>query len=314
MLAKQAWRIHHNPDSLLAFILKAKYFKNNDFLNASLGHSPSYSRRSLLWGRDLLSKGLVWKIGDGKTIPTLSPNWLHDHINISYKDDSLPPEITLSYFIKEDGHWDINKLNSHFDKDTIYSILSVPTNPYSKTVSFGAMFFLWKTVWSSNIPPKIKHFIWKAFNHLLPSNLNLYTRKVLPSPYCSICLSKVESNSHSLLECSRVDKNHIFKDIEPFIISYLQEYSEAQNKVLPRPETATEGSSSTALIIDSILPFPRNYKLSVDAAVQRQHNIHGYGAIVQDHVGRVIAGFYSSAISGLPPIFVEAKALLRALN
>lgn len=42
MLAKQGWRILNNSNSLVAEVMKAKYFPNLDFLNAQMGSNPSY--------------------------------------------------------------------------------------------------------------------------------------------------------------------------------------------------------------------------------------------------------------------------------
>ena len=36
LLAKQAWRLIDNPDSLCGTVLKAKYFPSGDLLNAKL--------------------------------------------------------------------------------------------------------------------------------------------------------------------------------------------------------------------------------------------------------------------------------------
>uniref|UniRef100_A0A803Q2V3 Reverse transcriptase domain-containing protein n=1 Tax=Cannabis sativa TaxID=3483 RepID=A0A803Q2V3_CANSA len=62
LLAKQAWHVFSMPNSLLACLLKAKYFKQNSFLEAPKGHCPSFTWCSLLWGRDLLKRGLLWKV------------------------------------------------------------------------------------------------------------------------------------------------------------------------------------------------------------------------------------------------------------
>lgn len=58
MLGKQGWRIMTNPNSLVAKLYKARYFVNTDFLNASIGHNPSFIWRSILEARELLKEGI----------------------------------------------------------------------------------------------------------------------------------------------------------------------------------------------------------------------------------------------------------------
>ena len=57
MLAKQAWRILTNPSSLVAKVLKARYFPTGDVLNAKLGSSPSYSWRSIYSSLEIIRRG-----------------------------------------------------------------------------------------------------------------------------------------------------------------------------------------------------------------------------------------------------------------
>lgn len=48
LVTKQGWRILKFPDSLVARVLKTRYFQNKDFLNAKLGSNPSFIWRSIL--------------------------------------------------------------------------------------------------------------------------------------------------------------------------------------------------------------------------------------------------------------------------
>ena len=66
MLAKQAWRILTNPSSLIACLLKARYFPTGDILSAMLGSSPSYSWRGIFNSLCVIRKGTRWCVGNGK--------------------------------------------------------------------------------------------------------------------------------------------------------------------------------------------------------------------------------------------------------
>jgi hypothetical protein len=68
LLAKQVWRIMKNPDSLVAKIMKAKYFPHSSILEANLGNRPSQAWRSFLAAKELVHNGAIWRVGDGKDI------------------------------------------------------------------------------------------------------------------------------------------------------------------------------------------------------------------------------------------------------
>jgi hypothetical protein len=64
-LAKQCWRLLQSPESLLAKILKAKYYHNSFYMDAKLGLKPFFTWRSIHGTRDILEAGLLWRVGNG---------------------------------------------------------------------------------------------------------------------------------------------------------------------------------------------------------------------------------------------------------
>jgi hypothetical protein len=66
LLAKQGWRLWSNPESLVAQLMKVKYYLENSFLEAKIGQRPSFIWRSISISCDLLREGLIWRVGDDK--------------------------------------------------------------------------------------------------------------------------------------------------------------------------------------------------------------------------------------------------------
>ena len=76
MLAKHCWRIVTNPNSLVARVLKGRYFPTSSFLKDDIATKGSYVWRSLVWGRDLLFTGSRWRVGARSSLSIYSDWWL----------------------------------------------------------------------------------------------------------------------------------------------------------------------------------------------------------------------------------------------
>jgi hypothetical protein len=72
LLAKHCWKLLQNPNSLVARIIKAKYYHRGTIIEATL----CKRWRSILSTCDLLKCGLIWRIGDGSTIKIWGDKWL----------------------------------------------------------------------------------------------------------------------------------------------------------------------------------------------------------------------------------------------
>ena len=58
LLTKQGWRLQLAQNSLVYRMFKVRYFKDYDFINASLGNNPSYIWRSILSAQGIVRKGV----------------------------------------------------------------------------------------------------------------------------------------------------------------------------------------------------------------------------------------------------------------
>lgn len=68
LLARQSWRILEFPESLCARVLKAKYFPNGSLIETSFSGNASPGWRGIEYGLELLKQGIIWRVGNGRTI------------------------------------------------------------------------------------------------------------------------------------------------------------------------------------------------------------------------------------------------------
>ena len=70
------WSLLHDPNSLLAHLLKAKYYANNTILIGGIGHHLSYTWKGLWEAKLVIIKGSRWMIGDGNSVDIWSDCWI----------------------------------------------------------------------------------------------------------------------------------------------------------------------------------------------------------------------------------------------
>lgn len=99
----------------------------------------------------------------------------------------------------------------HFDKHGNYSVksgyqialkLKFPDTASSSDKSKTQ----WEVIWSKEIPEKIKVFMWRAAQDLLPTACNLWKRRVIKEPICCRCGNESEDSFHALMRCKQAQK------------------------------------------------------------------------------------------------------------
>ncbi|KAK5776456.1 hypothetical protein PVK06_044415 [Gossypium arboreum] len=76
LLAKQGWRLLKSSDSLVARVLKAKYYSTTIFTGSELGNQPSFMWRIVWEAKGLLRMGCGWQVGNGSSVSIWDDAWL----------------------------------------------------------------------------------------------------------------------------------------------------------------------------------------------------------------------------------------------
>ncbi|XP_059429178.1 uncharacterized protein LOC132162990 [Corylus avellana] len=107
LLAKQGWCLVKNPDSLVAQILKEKYYPNGNFLETPLSKRALYVWRSIWNAKHLLKEGLMWRVGNERNIKIWGRKWLPSPTTYAIQTPvrELDSEAKISELIDQDTQW-----------------------------------------------------------------------------------------------------------------------------------------------------------------------------------------------------------------
>ncbi|KAA3468407.1 Ribonuclease H-like superfamily protein [Gossypium australe] len=207
LLAKQGWHLINYPDSLLAKVLKAKYYPKSNFAEARV------------WAaKGLLDKGMCWRVGKGDKISIWNDLWISGN-----EADRVPNQVNNEY-IKlvsdlidaNNRRWKLELIRNTFARDTAEKILQIPlaelahedlqvwrgelTGEFSVRSAYKLLQEssqdpndinlqtstknFYRKLWNLEIPKKIQITIWKISLNLFPSLKNLKIKRVLTDDFC----------------------------------------------------------------------------------------------------------------------------------
>ncbi|XP_061999404.1 uncharacterized protein LOC133716758 [Rosa rugosa] len=128
LLAKQAWRVLCNPNSLIARIYKARYFPTESFWTVDLHPSPSYSWRSIFFTRELLQQSVYWQIGNGVNVNIWSDSWIPNLRNgkPDINEAALAKVSRVCDIFSSPGTWNVPLVNRLFSVEEAVAVLSIP--------------------------------------------------------------------------------------------------------------------------------------------------------------------------------------------
>lgn len=233
LLAKQGWRLIHNDSSLVARVLKGKYHPRTPFLEAKIGHNSSFTWKSILEARTILTDGSIWRVGDGLSINIWTDKWLpdidHNHV-FTTSSENTTEQLVSTLIDQERRVWKSDLITKLFLPLDIPHILSIPLSrrhihdtliwPYTKDATYSVCsgyYWLrdqkdinqatsstvstqWKKLWKLVLPPKIKIFLWRLLHNALSYKLNLQRRGITLPVNCSSC-DQLEDLNHVFARC-----------------------------------------------------------------------------------------------------------------
>ena len=241
LLAKQAWRLVVNPDSLCAKAVKAKYYPQGLILDIVFPLSASLPWQALMHGLELLKLGVIWVVRDGSNINIWRDNWLprHSGLKITARksrtrmkwvsdliltgpkgwDENLvrhlfyphDAEETLQLRIPSSGEGDF--VAWRFEKTGMFSVKSAYKHALTlkeqkedegqyRDATLGER-KIWDIIWKANVPQKIHIFAWRVATNSLAVQVNRMAHHQAVLSTCSICGVEDENMFHALIICPK---------------------------------------------------------------------------------------------------------------
>jgi hypothetical protein len=235
MLGKQGWKLIANNDTIVYKVFKAKYFPREGFLEAKLGHNPSYTWRSIHASQVVVRNGLRWRLGTGEKVHVWNQPWLRDDRNACITSacvDGYANMLVSELVDQSTGSWNYTLIQQLFNSRDAAEIIKIPLNlqhgediPIWKLSRNGiysvksAYYHLmeviidnnhlkvegnWTKLWKLCVPTKVKFFIWRLLRGCIPVRSRLVQKGVQCNNKCPHCNNFEENEWHCFFGCHHV--------------------------------------------------------------------------------------------------------------
>jgi hypothetical protein len=132
MLGKHGWRLITNPNSLCSRVLKARYYPDCGFMQATVPKRSSATWRAVVAGREALEQGLISRIGDGFLTSVWNDRWIpgartmKPSIQLSNGNDVEAINLVAELIDHDIGSWKIDMVRNNFIAPDADAILNIP--------------------------------------------------------------------------------------------------------------------------------------------------------------------------------------------
>lgn len=239
LLAKQLWRLLHFPSSLLARVLRSRYYHKSNLLQDQNVYSPSCGWNSIIAAKNLLKQGLQktnWsgcntKAWNEPLIPdklTRLPRSNHRHTmknsqllvrdlmrhNSMEWNETLirelfhPEDVVLILGIRPsrrfnlDGYaWSYTKSGTYTVKSDYDLVHNSNTLQENRQIPEPSITYLLRQVWKIKTPTKLKHFMWQALAGCVATCPRLTFRHLGNDKSCPKCGAPEKTINHVIFEC-----------------------------------------------------------------------------------------------------------------
>lgn len=226
MQMKLLWRILMDPSNLWVQLVTKKYLKSKTLFDYAPSQSSSWQWRNLMKLRPIFSKGLQWKVGNGKTIQFWKDSWILPYPLLDIIPTCTNPNQRVEEFILPNKNWNIDALKVCLPDHLVQSIshTPIPSNdiqdamywrltPNGEFSTKSAALLIqgitpeniqkcsYRWIWKLNVPPKVSNFIWKICNDGLPTKERLFRSHVSVPLECVFCSHHTETTNHLFLNC-----------------------------------------------------------------------------------------------------------------